>query len=60
MFEAPCGGLRESAFADQIFAIRPDGSGLRQLTAARGCVVDTEDSVTVEMPGPFGYSAPSR
>jgi len=60
VFEANCGGIRESAFAGQIFAIRPDGSGLRQLTAARGCVVGADGSVTFEVPGPFGYSAPSR
>jgi len=60
VFQTACGGLRESAYADQIFAVRPDGSGLRQLTAARGCVVEPDGSVTVELPGPFGYSAPSR
>ena len=61
VFAAPCGGLRDSAFADQLFAIRPDGrSGVRQLTTARGCVTNDDGSVTVEMPGPFGYSAPSR
>src|SRR5262249_2298642 len=42
VFEAPCGGLRQSDFAGQIFAIRPDGTGLRQLTAAHGCVVDAD------------------
>ena len=60
VFQAACGGLRESAFAGQIFAIRPDGSALRQLTAARGCVIGADGSVTFEAPGPFGYSAPSR
>jgi hypothetical protein len=42
VFDAPCGGLPQSDFAGQIFAIRPDGS------------------VTVELPGPFGSSAPLR
>jgi hypothetical protein len=60
VFKASCGDLRQGAFDDQIFAIRPDGSGLRQLTAARGCVVDADGAVTVELAGPFGYSAPSR
>jgi hypothetical protein len=60
VFTATCGDIRGSGFTAQMFAIRPDGSGLRQLTAARGCVVDADGAVTVEMPGPFGYSAPSR
>ena len=61
VFAAPCGGLRDSTFADQLFAVLPDGrSGVRQLTTARGCVTNDDESVTVEMPGPFGYSAPSR
>ena len=60
VFQAACGSLRESAFAGQIFAVRPDGSRLRQLTAARGCVVGADGSVTFEVPGPFGYSAASR
>jgi hypothetical protein len=61
VFAAPCGGLRASTFAGQLFAVAPDGrSGVRQLTTAGGCVTNDDGSVTVEMPGPFGYSAPSR
>jgi hypothetical protein len=60
VFQAPCGGLRDSVSVGQIFAVRPDGSRLRQLTATRGCVVGSDGSVIFEVPGPFGYSAPSR
>jgi len=35
--------------------VRPDGSGLRQLTFVRGVVRGT-DTVTVELPGPFAFS----
>jgi hypothetical protein len=35
--------------------MRPDGSGLRQITHARGVVIDTPDVVEVELPGPFAY-----
>jgi len=41
---------------DQIFAIRPDGSGLRQLTDAAGFTVNPDGSIRVEIPGPFAYS----
>ena len=60
VFETSCDALETGVFSNQVFAMRPDGSGLRQLTAARGCVVGDDGSVMVEMPGPIGYSAPSR
>src|SRR5262245_1601156 len=49
----PVGG---NPFGDQIFAMRPDGSGLRQLTAARGTTVDPDGTVRMELPGPFAYA----
>jgi len=42
----------------QIFAMREDGSRLRQLTDTRGAVMGTDGSLTVELPGPWAYSAP--
>ncbi len=61
VFHWSCGGLETGTFGDHIFAMRPDGSGLRQVAAARGgCVAGTDGSVTVELLGPVGYSAPSR
>jgi hypothetical protein len=43
----------------QIFAMRPDGSRLRQLTDTRGVVMGTDGSLTTELPGPWGYSTRS-
>ena len=42
---------------DQIFAIRPDGTGLRQLTDAAGFTSKADGSIRVELPGPFAYPA---
>ena len=39
----------------QIFAIRPDGSGLRQLTKLRGLFTDADGAVHDELPGPLFY-----
>jgi hypothetical protein len=48
------------AGADQIFAIRPDGSGLRQLTEApTGAHLPNPDGFTVVRVGPFAYSGES-
>jgi hypothetical protein len=52
----PVGG---NPFGEQLFAMRPDGTGLRQLTSARGMTTDPDGTVHVELPGPFAYySAP--
>ena len=45
-----------SRTADQIFAIRPDGSGLRQLTDTGGVTTNPDGGVRVEVPGPYAYS----
>ena len=42
---------------DQIFAVRPDGTGLRQLTDAAGFTTGPDGSIRVELPGPFAYPA---
>ena len=39
----------------QIFAMRPDGNGLRQLTQARGAFQDTAGMFHYEQPGPSAY-----
>jgi hypothetical protein len=44
---------------DQIFAIRPDGSGLRQLTDATGVTTNPDGSLSNELPGPYAYSGAS-
>jgi hypothetical protein len=48
--------LREN-LPHQMFAMRPDGSGLRQLTDAAGFTTNPDGSIRVELPGPFAYSA---
>ncbi len=40
--------------------MRPDGSGLRQLTAARGRTIGADGTLRVELPGPFAYSTVVR
>jgi hypothetical protein len=42
---------------DQIFAVRPDGTGLRQLTDAAGFTTGPDGSFRIELPGPFAHSA---
>ncbi len=50
-----CDPFGSNPYGSQIFAIRPDGSGHRQLTHLGGLTA-TADSVTVELPGPFAFS----
>jgi hypothetical protein len=45
----------QNPFGSQIFAVRPDGSGLRQLTLTSGVTAEA-NKVTVELPGPFAFS----
>jgi hypothetical protein len=53
-----CDPFGSNPYGSQIFAIRPDGSGLRQLTELHGLTVN-DDSATVELPGPFAFSVRS-
>jgi len=57
LFTANCDPFGTNPYGDQIFAMRPDGSGLRQLTALRGMQTFPDGSVLVELPGPLNYSA---
>ena len=57
VFTSSCGPFGANPSGSQIFAMRPDGSGLRQLTHTRGLVTATDGSFSVEVPGPFAYSA---
>ena len=56
-FDSTCDPLGANPYGDQIFAMRPDGSGLRQLTDAAGYTTNPDGSFRVELPGPFAYSA---
>jgi hypothetical protein len=51
--------LRSNAAGNQIFVIRSDGSGLRQLTEAGGVTTNPDGSIRVELPGPYAYSGSS-
>ena len=60
LFSSSCDPVGANPFGDQIFAMRPDGTGLRQLTSARGMTTDPDGTVHVELVGPFAYSQPRR
>jgi hypothetical protein len=60
VFYSSCDTFGTNVYGSQIFAMRPDGTKLRQLTATRGPVVESSDVVSVELPGPWAYSARSR
>jgi hypothetical protein len=55
IFASSCDPFGTNPTGDQLFAMRSDGSGLRQITHARGVATDTPDVVEVELAGPFGY-----
>jgi hypothetical protein len=57
VFYSSCDPFGTNPYGGQIFAMRPDGSKLRQLTTTRGLVEGADGEVTLELPGPFGYSA---
>ena len=61
LFSSSCDPVGGNPFGDQLFAMRPDGTGLRQLTNARGMTTDPDGTVHVELPGPVVYySAQTR
>jgi hypothetical protein len=55
LFSSSCDPVGANPFGAQIFAMRPDGSGLRQLTKARGMTTEANGTVHVEIAGPFAY-----
>src|SRR5262249_14210142 len=57
VFDSACDPLHTATYGGQLFAMRPDGSGLRQLTDAAGFTTNPDGSIRVELPGPFAYSA---
>jgi hypothetical protein len=56
LFGSSCDPVGGNPFGDQIFAMRRDGSGLRQLTATRGVTTDPDGTIHAELPGPFAYA----
>lgn len=58
LFQSSCDPLGTNPpFGVQLFVMRPDGSGLRQITQTRGMVLGPDGSVSVEAAGPIGYAA---
>jgi hypothetical protein len=60
LIKSSCDPVGGNPFGDQLFAMRLDGTGLRQLTNARGMTTDPDGTVHVEMPGPIAYSLGRR
>jgi hypothetical protein len=58
VLSANCDPLGANPFGDQLFAVRPDGAGLRQLTSLAGMRQLADGTLSVELAGPFSYSAP--
>ncbi len=58
VFASSCDPFGTNPDGAQLFAMQPDGHGLRQLTDAAGFATNPDGSIRVELPGPFAYSAP--
>lgn len=55
IFDSSCDPFGTTPMGSQLYAIRPDGSGLRELTHARGQEPLAGVGVSVEQPGPWAY-----
>ncbi len=55
LFYSDCNPLGTNPNGGQIFAMQPDGSGLRQLTDLRGLVKDSLGAYSGEVPRPWAY-----
>jgi hypothetical protein len=56
-FYSSCNPFGSNPYGSQIFTMRPDGTGLRQLTATRGMTRDADGTLTFELPGPWAVPA---
>src|SRR5262249_35064542 len=57
VFYSSCDPFGTNPYGDQLFAIRQDGTRLRQLTRARGLVTEPDGTVSAENIGQFGYAS---
>ena len=57
LFWASCDPFGTNPYGDQLFAIRVDGTHLRQLTHARGLGTEPDGTVSTENIGPFAFSS---
>jgi hypothetical protein len=55
VFYSTCDPFGTNPNGGQIFAIEPDGTGLRQLTDPAGPVTRPDGTVTKQLPGPWDY-----
>ena len=53
VFYSTCDPFGTNPYGAQLFAMHPDGTGLRQLTATLGYMRDASGAVTVELPFPL-------
>jgi hypothetical protein len=60
LFVSSCDPLGRTRHGEQVFTMRPDGTGLRQLTDFAGLETRPDGSVHVEMGGPYATSAALR
>ncbi len=58
-FYSSCSPFDTNPYGGQIFTMRADGSGLRQLTDTRGVTAEAAGTLTVELPGPY-FGVPTR
>jgi hypothetical protein len=56
LFDSGCDLVGSNLMGQQLYAVRPDGTGLRQLTNFCAMTVEPDGTVDVELPGPFAYS----
>jgi hypothetical protein len=56
VFSSSCDPFGTNPYGDQLFAIRADGTHLRQLTHALGRRKEPDGTVSTENVGPIGYS----
>jgi hypothetical protein len=55
IFYSTCDPFGTNPDGGQLFAVRSDGTGLRQLTQTRGVVAEADGTATVELPGTWAY-----
>jgi hypothetical protein len=58
VFPSNCDPFGTNPNGEQIFAMNPDGTNLRQLTDTRGFTTEADGTVDVELPGPFAAGRP--
>jgi hypothetical protein len=60
IFGSSCDRFGTNPYGDQAFAMRPDGTGLRQLTRVRGFRESADGALAVELAGPWAIAARYR